>query len=585
MREYLETTQPSASEASLSGIEPLYVYDLRKYQDGINLKTREPKPFDVNLQDFHTEQEMKLLMDLAGRGTEEAAEIARHNNEVIAQNNATLDHFNDHILDLASMSPQELQDFYQNTQTSDSDKSVIACIEGIRLFYRETPNQFYSTGEYELWDGIERAIDTFDGLKIVEAQTILRQNGAHFQILTKQEREAAGEGPVTDIASAALESFATSPQYRRQNISEYEQYLRGIALDSIKTTNLEAYEPDKIESAIDLEEFQERVMESLSGTILDEDNRDRPRTEAEYRTFQKRAAAMHADQRTGHHFLTEAEERRPFVEVNVGDHTEMRGVYEFEDDKARDKFWKIYRNRVRRNNHEAFAYEKKLATAEAKTQIDKIDLDQLEAINQDKSLSYEEKAQNIATLIQSSYGIRNPDYSNQSRAITVRWFRHKDPKVIEAARKLLKIPKPDDGLLEEGITYAGYYQNSQKSIFLPKPRASKKKLTIEDINTIAHEMWHAKQYDLMEDNSLDGTMSTEEKKKRLYGKNDLDYQGGEFLNYRAYAMQIMEREAFAMGHEITMRLMRRKAQQRGKQVLAIAAATRPSNEQLRQGNL
>ena len=179
MREYLETTQPSASEASLSGIEPLYVYDLRKYQDGINLKTREPKPFDVNLQDFHTEQEMKLLMDLAGRGTEEAAEIARHNNEVIAQNNATLDHFNDHILDLASMSPQELQDFYQNTQTSDSDKSVIACIEGIRLFYRETPNQFYSTGEYELWDGIERAIETFDGIKIVEAQTILRQNGAH----------------------------------------------------------------------------------------------------------------------------------------------------------------------------------------------------------------------------------------------------------------------------------------------------------------------------------------------------------------------------------------------------------------------
>lgn len=545
---------------------------IEKWRDGIDLEAKAPKTFDVSLKDFYTRQEMLELT--AGKTAEETAEMTSKNNEAIMQNNAAIDQFNKHILDVAEMTPEAVEELYRNPQTSSSDKSVIACIEAIKVARGSETNPFYyAPDEIRLWWNVEHAIEAFDGLKVVDAQERLKQDDAYFKILTKQERETVSEGSLEDIASAALETFAISPGYGPELITEYERYLRDIALDCTRRHVVKEDGADKIVSGVDLEEFQDRVMDSQSWAVFEQEEKSKKYTDAEFRDLQKRVAIEDADTKTGRHFENDIERRTYRVEMING---EEKSVWDFKNDKARDKFWDTYYKRVRQNSRETFIYERKLATAEMRPWADKIDLDQVEEINQNNLLSYEEKCAKIAAHIQEAFEVRNPGEDGESRPINVAWFRRKDSRLLEAARKLLKIPKTDDDLPEAEWSCAGYY--SRKRVFLPKPKPSKKRLTNSEIGTIAHEMWHAKQHDMIEDKTNAGTMSVDDLKRRIYAKNDLAYcsPGSDLslFGYTGYEMQAMEREAFAIGDEVDLRMERRKSRRRGRALLDFMASGR-----------
>ena len=119
--------------------------------------------------------------------------------------------------------------------------------------------------------------------------------------------------------------------------------------------------------------------------------------------------------------------------------------------------------------------------------------------------------------------------------------------------------------------YAGaYYDPSEKSIYSLKPRASKGKLSDYDIGTVAHEMWHAKQFEIA-GTKFCQRVSEYKLKKRMYQKNISAYVGLERKlwgdNRNSYKMQIMEREAFAVKQGLLRRLERHHNKKLGRIVL------------------
>lgn len=543
--------------------EPLSsLNSLEKWRDGLDLEKGEPKPFALNLQDFHTKQEMAELT--AGKTAEEAAEMIQQNNEIVMQNNMAINDFNEHILDIANLTPQEVEELYQDGQTSNSDKSIIACIEAIRSTYA-----YWPPAESNLRQNIARIASAFDGLRIVDAQERLKHHNAYFKILTKREREAKGEGSLEDIASAALESFAINPNYQIWHIAKYEQYLRGIAIDCLKRRVVSEAGADKIESEIDLQEFQERVMESQSWAVLDQTSRSQEYTDAEYDDLQIRNAERQADALTGHHFDTAAE--RNMEDVKIAGRNERKNIYEYADEQTEYAVWDVFKKRVRQNNREAFAYSRELAIVEMKPWADKVNLDRVEEINQDQRLNYEEKCVKIAACIQEAFDIHNLDEDGQSQPITVAFRDVQLPKIIESVFKTLKISQPDDSEPDDALPevewyLAGYYLDYERAIVMPRPKNPKKKLTISDIDTLAHEMWHAKQHDMTRDDTAGENiaLTDEEMKRRLYSKNNLAYRLDGIVGY---SMQVMEREASVIGNTIGLRVLRRNMKRIGKTLL------------------
>ena len=81
-------------------------------------------------------------------------------------------------------------------------------------------------------------------------------------------------------------------------------------------------------------------------------------------------------------------------------------------------------------------------------------------------------------------------------------------------------------------------------------------------------MWHAKQHSIAATENAPFTVSNENAKERMYQKNNLAYNPyHKNSNNRAYYMQVMEREAYAMNRLVERELIRRKKQRRGKKAL------------------
>lgn len=532
---------------------------LKKWSEGIDLNAKSPKPFDINLLDFLDQNELQVAM--SGQTPSEVENLLRANHETLLHNNAEIDRLDERILQISELAPSELEELYKNPETSDSDKSIIFCIEALRLSKEES--DFLAKNEPELASNINHAIASVYGFDVVKTQKLLQDNGAHFRILTKREREATEPGSLEDITSAALESFVMNPNYDISRALDYDEYLHGIMLDCTKK---KVGQDGTIAEMLDLEEFQERIIESMSWAVLDINSSQKKYTSSEFANLQKRASKMYADYTTGHHFRTDAEEKKGYNKIAILDQSEPGNIYAF-NDKDKDKvtdFWKDFERRVQHNNDEAFRYNIDVARVEMKPWAEKIDLDRVSAVNEDAGLTYEDKLKKITAYIQEVFGVLNLDDNGQSQPVGVKWFRLKELSVVKSIRRLLRMPEKNADLPER---YAGaYYSDSEKSIYYLKPKnALKTKLSNWDISTIAHEMWHAKQYELMTVKP-GRKISTNDPKVRMYEKNSSAYASLQRGGIIGYYMQIIEREAFAIEQELEPRLIKHSRKMLGEKI-------------------
>ncbi len=530
---------------------------LKEWSEGIDLNAKSPKPFDINLLDFLNQNELQVAM--SRQTPSEVENLLRTNHETLLHNNAEIDRLNERILQISELAPSKLEELYKNPETSDSDKSIIFCIEALRLSKEESDS--LAKNEPELASNINHAVASVYGFDVVKTQKLLQDNGAHFRILTKRELETTEPGSLEDITSAALESFVMNPNYDISRALDYDEYLHGIMLDCTKK---KVGKDGTIAEMLDLEEFQERIIESMSWAVLDINSSQKKYTSSEFANLQKRASKMYADYTTGHHFRTDAEEEKGYDKIAILDQNEPGNIYAFNyKDKVAD-FWKDFKRRVQHNNDEAFRYNIDVARVEMKPWAEKIDLDRVSAINEDAGLTYEDKLKKITAYIQEVFEVLNLDDNGRSQPIGVKWFRYKELSVVKSIRRLLSIPEKNADLPERDS--GAYYRYSEKSIYYLKPKnALKTKLSNWDISTIAHEMWHAKQHELMTVKP-GGKVSTNDPKVRMYEKNRSAHVSLQRGSKIGYSMQIIEREAFAIEQELKPRLIKHSYKMLGKKI-------------------
>ena len=533
-----------------------------KWGDGVDNEKRAPKPFDIELRDVYSEDELSIVRHT--QPTEKANEIIERNHQNMINNNVEIDKLNQRIVDISELSPDELQKFYSSEEASDSDKSIVFCIETLRKFI-DSGKESFTPDEKEVFDAINKTTTTLDGFWQFYTRETLEKNGSHFKILTKKERESAS-GSLEDIASAALESFIKNPNYNKNRAIEYDSYLYGVMLDCTKRTPSNDPGSQEINEEVDLEEFQDRVIESMSWNVLDLTPGKDTYTEAEIKAIRKQAASMHADYITGHHFMTEREKFGHYI--NEENKDTPVSIYQPGSEEENNDYWHTFEQRIKENNAETFNYNEDVAEIEMKPWAEKIDLDEIEAINNDDSLSYEEKIVKITANVQATFGVKNTDENGIDQPIATKWFRHKHSKIQTIIRDVLGItPPPEEQDLPEDDAGA-FYLDSEKAIYYLFPKENKSKLTDWDITAVAHEMWHAKQHEIAGTDDSPLSISNENAKERMYQKNNLAYNGyNKNSDSRAYYMQIMEREAHAMSRLVEQRLARRRKQRRGKKAL------------------
>lgn len=121
-------------------------------------------------------------------------------------------------------------------------------------------------------------------------------------------------------------------------------------------------------------------------------------------------------------------------------------------------------------------------------------------------------------------------------------------------------PEADDGTL-------GSYSRFSNTITIHHAENGNKNMTLNDINTIAHEMWHAYQHQVADEE--DEGLSPE-----LYRKNFQDYVTAE-EDYHGYRIQLVETEARMFAEQFTerstTRLERLKAKKIGRKIMLVAA--------------
>lgn len=533
------------------------VGELADWEDGFDLQTHLPKQIEADLVNFKTEPE--LIEALTGKTDAEKDAIIRANFEAMRHNNEELDKLNDRIMLFAGMTPEERRSIFEDEETSDSDKSILAVIKVLDGTVNEVNTAYQQNPEPV--DAILGLADNIYGFAAVRARSWLREYGGRFTILTPQELETVEPGSVEDIASAALESFLQSNNFSDNRIVDFDSYLQGILIDCTRRTVAIDKDGNKyIKEEVDLEEFQDCVTESLSWAYLTEDDAFEKFSDTEYRKLQKRVAKGYADFQTGHHYRTDYEEYNGTVYVQGAQ--ENQSIYGASEEDE-EVFWKHFSERVHRQNQETFKYDQEVARYEMQEWADKLDLERIEQINDDEDLSYQEKAIRIAAYVQEVFGVKNPDDENEQRSIEVKWFRKKRGTIMKGIDKLFKKEVPHADLPESG--FLGFYKDSERSINLLLPDDMPDKMLANSIETIVHELWHAKQHEDARNGRVNEyVISRKDRRARWYGKNSMAYYSakddpiGNFLTYDNYYGQMLEIEAHSLGKEIRRRLRSRE---------------------------
>ena len=545
--------------------------EMVKWLKGIDLATKQPKPFDLDLTDnVYTQSELNSIIE--GKPKEEAEEIIRNNHEALIRNNEIIEQFNERILNYSEMGRSELESLYNDGNLSESDKTIISCIGIIRSAYEEghwsdeeKEVRCFFDDEKELFDNVLAATEGIYGFDVVVAQEKLKKANSHFTILTKKQREGSLSGTIEDVASAALESFIRSPNYSNSRILDYDEFLYGVLQDCRKRRVVIKNGVDTVVRRVDLEEFQDRVIESMSWQLIDAESKNSEYSTEDFEKLRSQAVDMYADLRSGHYFPNDFEKLNAAVKVDGRNRKFL---------SMSASSWKQFRRRIRKNNSEVFRYNKEVANVEMKQWADKVDLNEIESINHNDSLSYEDKLTLVIAHVQKAFDIKNLDIDGQSHPIKLEWFRFEESKLVKLYKKLFNIPTKNEELPEE---YAGaYYCHQDRSVCFQKPsRLETRILSDWTVSTVCHELWHAKQYEL-DDEGNNGKYHVDTNdinKARMYHMNDLvyaDLKRSYLLNgNRDYYSQIVEREAHAVGGHIRTKLDRMHNKKRGNRVLNI----------------
>lgn len=515
---------------------------MARWAKGFDPVTRSPYPFECDIdEDFYDEEELETV--ISGKASDEVRAVIEENRKTIFRNNEEIGRLNDHILELSEMTLEERALLFEDERTSKSEQSLVACVE----FWSMPAKQWseVSSEDRELFDSILKATEFLYGFDVIMTRTLLKEKGSHFNILTKKEREAVGEGSLEDIASVALESFVMSPNFGENEwlVSDYDDYLYDIMLDCTRREVVSENGEKVIREEVDLEEFQARVIESMTPIFADEDiYRSYTPNEAK-RIFNKVAPEMDADFDTGRHFPSDWEAQAHHIYISMPDgKVSEKDIFSGMTEEP-ELYWDTYERRIRKNNREVFRYNKELARLEMEPWAEKIDLDYLETINNDEDLDCKEKYRKITAYIQDVFGVFNFDDEGNSQPIGVKWCGDSGP----------------------------FYRHSERSIYYTEPGKSKRKLTDVEVGTIVHEMWHARQEekrDLFEKQKG----GVDDAKLRMYEKNYLSYFDSEFFQFFPNSInytQIVEMEAYTLDHLVTKRIKERYRRSTGKRLLSI----------------
>ena len=544
---------------------------MERWSNGFNPITRSPWPFECDLDEsFYNEFDLKTILE--DKTSEEAEEIVKKNNEILFRNNEEIKKLNNRILQIYEMTPEEKEALYNDEKTSSSDKSLIACVE-----FWTMPGEDRSkvaTENRGLLLGIAGATNSLYGFDVIIARQNLKEGGSHFNILTQKEREAAGDGSLEDIASAALESYLMNPNYNGvASIKEYDDFLYGMMLDCTKREVAVEKSGKMIRESVDLDEFQSRVVESMSLAFLERPN-DKIYEGSEARNILLKVLPKErADVSSGHHFPANNLGHSPNVSIKKESDSYTIPL----NTKDSKKYWKTFERQIQRNNEEVFKYNKELAKAEMEPWADKLDLNMIEAINNGE-MPIEEKIKNIMSYIQEMFEIRNLDDQGEVQPIGLRWFYYKTPKLIASIKRLFGKTMTEEekqSMSEGSFLDDGYYSFSNRSVLLPVALKKKAKLSSFEIRTIVHEMWHAKQHDVVEEQRRMNPSFIDDAKARLYDKNDRGYIIASLLSLSktiGYISQVKEREAFAIGDMIERRMRSRYFKNLGKRILDAVGA-------------
>ena len=155
-------------------LKPSFNHSVAQWIDGIDLETKQPKPFDLELEDFYTESELKSIIE--DKTEEERAKIIRENHEALLRNNEKIDQFNDRVIELSELGKADLEAMYRDEGISDSDRSIISCIGIIRTAHENGP---WSNDDSDLFENLREATQDFYGFNTIYAQQTLEANGSH----------------------------------------------------------------------------------------------------------------------------------------------------------------------------------------------------------------------------------------------------------------------------------------------------------------------------------------------------------------------------------------------------------------------
>ncbi len=506
---------------------------LKKYENGLDVVHLDLKPFDIKLRDFYSQDELDAI--LADKNEEEVQKIIDQNREDMIYNTGVLDEFDEHIFQIAELTPEEKDALYNNKETGDSDKSILACLNAIDQYDN---NKSYDMATDTYFENIFQTAQEINGFRILLAKKLLDDSDSHFKILSRKELEKVEPGSLEDIASGALESFAINRDFNLMfRIGEYDEYLYNMALDSMdRRVGLEKGKVG-VKTSIDLSDFQDHIIESMNDDfILNSDSADEY-SEEEFAAMQARVPKMLARNDSGYHFQSDQEKRI------IGQEGREESIYWYQNDVSDEKdkaYQKDYDKNLRRLNKAVFEYNETIARVEMSDWAKKIDYAEIDRINKEDT-PYEEKYEKVVGVLQKNFGIINPDRNGNSNPIKVKWFHYpKNSYKMQKGAPEIVFPENE----EERDDYGGYYCGQERAVYFGRQYipGERRALLSRDIGLITHEMWHAKQSDMMENNEGHG-LTAESAKIRMYFKNDMAYIYPE-ESVKRYWIQIREKEAY-----------------------------------------
>ncbi len=555
----------SANEKAMESRDPVAVEaekKIYKWSDGIDLEKHVLKPLDSSFRVVLTQEE--LAMSVSGRDEREAQLITERNMEALEYNCAESERINERVLWIHELSQEEKERLYTDENTSDLDKTILACLEINNLSDEE--KQKISPYAYSICDSARGAISRLYAFDILDVQDTLVKNNAHFRILSGKEREAYGLNSLEDITSAAIEGFVKNNRSAKKHILNYDNFLYNLMLDCIERKIVDVDGARTVNEELNLEEFQARVAESISLSVALSDeqdsNPDATYTKDEFRELRKKRAREFADLMNGRQYLSPTDEAKLDSDVWVMDNsitrrdenskvTRRSPLYDRDDKTSVEQFDRQIRRRSMSLNKDLFNYSEEIAKIDTGPWVERIKLDYVDEINRSQDLTTVQKISAILAEFQRAFEIRNLDKNGESRPIEIKTFKYKNSRLIESIKKLFglvnkredKAESVKSDVEERSKNTGGFYSPKDHCIYLPNTFIQEK-LTSSSIGALAHEMWHAKQHDVQE---RDSGIKSRMYKRGRYSYAQLPSSMIQYSRFKKYRNQFTEQEAYVVG--------------------------------------